>query len=113
EPGLVQMFPAESHSLRGFVALLAPSTTLVMIVTWLAIPAAGLAGACVWRNTADDRLRWAALVLALLLASPHLLTYDLLLLAVPLILVLDWLLEREQPQASGAWKLAFGLAYAG
>jgi hypothetical protein len=93
-PELVQFFPAESHSIRGFVGLLLPWPPVVTAVTMLAIPVAAWLAARVWSAHTDWRPRWAAVVLASLLGSPHLLTYDLLLLAVPLMLVGDWVLER-------------------
>ncbi len=107
QPALVQIFPAESHSIRGLVALLVPWPPLVQAVTALAVPVAAGLGAMVWRRHQDWRARWAALVLASMLASPHLLTYDLLLLAVPMVLVADWNLERGWPSDNRwTWSLA-------
>ena len=54
------------------------------------------AGWRIWRDSDDVRLRWSALTLAMLFSSPHLLTYDLLLLAVPLVLIADWRLQATQ-----------------
>jgi hypothetical protein len=112
-PELVQMYPAESHSLRGFARLLAPWPPLVDALGLLAIPAAVWLTVRVWRAHDDWRPRWAALVTATLLASPHLLTYDLLILAVPIVLVVDWLLERHGAVPRGAWRWGLALLFVG
>jgi alpha-1,2-mannosyltransferase len=112
-PELVQFFPAESHSIRGFVALLMPVPAVagvatvggVALATWLAVK--------VWRTHADWRLQWAALTTAMLVASPHLLTYDLLLLAVPLVLVVDWLRTTSSANGREQWSWALVLLYFG
>ena len=110
-PELVQMYPAESHSLRGAARLLVPWPTLVDAIGLLAIPLAVWLAARVWRMHLDWRPRWAALVTATLLASPHLLTYDLLVLAAPVLLVMDWLLERHGNVPRGAWRWGLALLF--
>jgi Glycosyltransferase family 87 len=112
-PELVQMFPTESHSVSGAVGLLLPWRSIAPLVSALALILAVWAAARVWKRTRDWRQRWAALVLASLLSSPHLLTYDLLLLAVPLLLVLDWRRESSGRWPEGAWLAAIVLMYAG
>lgn len=99
-PELVQFFPAESHSLRGFVSLLGAWPALADVFGWMGIVAAAGAVRRVWREEHDVQVQWAALVLAMLVASPHLLTYDLVLLIVPLTLLADRLRATE---ASGRW----------
>ncbi len=66
-----------------------------------------------WRAHDDFRPRWAALVVASLVASPHVLTYDLLLLAVPLVLLVDWSLETQSDLPSAALKWSLVLLYFG
>src|SRR5438093_81320 len=39
-------------------------------------------------------LRWSAMAVLTILASPHLLSYDLLLLTIPLILIAAWAVEH-------------------
>ena len=112
-PELVQMYPAESHSLRGAARLLALWPPLVDAIGLLAIPVAVWLAVRVWRVHSDWRPRWAALVTATLLASPHLLTYDLLILAAPVVLVVDWLLERHGAVPRGAWRWALALLFVG
>ena len=110
-PELVQIFPAESHSLRGAARLLVPWSPLVTAIGMLAIPAATWLTARVWLTQSDWRLQWASLVFGMLLASPHLLTYDLLILAAPVVLVVDWLLETRGQVPRGQWRWALGLVF--
>ena len=112
-PELVQFFPAESHSLRGSFRLLLPWPGLVTVAGLAAIPWATWMAARVWRAHDDWRPRWAALVIAGLLASPHLLTYDLLLLAVPIVLIVDWLVGVSGTVPRGQWRWALLLLYFG
>jgi len=112
-PGLVQFFPAESHSLQGFVRLLLPWPWLVTATAVIAIPLTTCVAVRVWRTHEDWRPRWAALITAAMLASPHLLTYDLLLLAAPLILIVDWRIETTGTVAPEQWRWALLLLYFG
>jgi hypothetical protein len=114
-PDLVQAYPTESHSLRGFVRLLVPSPLVLTIVSALAVVVSTWAVYLVWRRTTDPRPRWASLTIAMLIATPHLLTYDLLLLAVPLILLVDSALESPPPTATWwtAMVLLYGAAWPG
>jgi hypothetical protein len=78
DPSLVQIYPTELHSLRGFLQLLFPHSPFVNFIS-LASTAALLAIAIrVWKGGSDIGVRWGTLVLLTILASPHLLTYDLL-----------------------------------
>ena len=109
EPALVHGFPAELHSIpdvvrpalgpsaAGNIAVLALTVAIVSITVWL------------WRRTTDWRVRWSALVLSLVLVSPHVLTYDLLLLIVPIVLGLDIGLEGTPPRPW--WWLLLALVF--
>lgn len=112
-PELVQFFPAESHSVRGFVRLLLPWPGLVTVTGLVAIPLATWLAVRVWHRHHDWRPRWSALVTAALLASPHLLTYDLLLLAVPLVLIADWQIEASRGDTPEEWRWGLALLYFG
>jgi hypothetical protein len=101
-PALVQIYPEELHSWRGFVQGFVPSA-LVGPLTFVASIATIGVGVVVWRRSDDWRLRWSALTLAAVLTSPHLLTYDLLLLALPLLLVSDALTERQRHSSRWTW----------
>ncbi len=106
-PDVVQMFPTESHSVRGFVSLLVPAPAMVGVATVAAVPLATWLCHCAWQRHKDWRLKWSALTVAMLVASPHLLTYDLLLLAVPIVLVVDFLRTEQVdiPRDGVRWAL--------
>jgi len=92
DPGLVQLFPSENHSIRGFLQLLAPRFAPALSVL-LSLAALALA-VRIWRSDRSLPLRWSAMVVLTILASPHLLSYDLLLLTIPLILIAAWAVEH-------------------
>ena len=80
DPQAVQGFPEEVHSIQGFWRLLgAHGLTLRFLSLSCSVIGLGLAYRC-WRGDADLERRWAALIVTTVLVSPHLLTYDLLLL---------------------------------
>ena len=93
DPSVIQIYPHELHSWRGFIQGLVPPT-LVGPLTAAASLGTIVVSVLVWRRSNDWRLRWSTLTLATILVSPHLLTYDLLLLAVPLVLIADWACDR-------------------
>jgi alpha-1,2-mannosyltransferase len=112
-PDLVQFFPAESHSLRGFTRLIWPQPLLLAGVALTGLIAATWAASGVWRRHADQRLRWSVLVTAMIVSSPHALTYDLALLAIPLLLAADWCLDTWGTIPPGAWRWSLGLMAVG
>jgi hypothetical protein len=100
-PGLVQLYPSEVHSVRGFFQLLLPwppAVTLCFLAALIAILALAVRS---WQTSAAVDLKWAQVVLLTVLASPHLLAYDLLLLSIPLMLLADHIVRhphsREAP----------------
>jgi hypothetical protein len=111
-PELVQFFPAESHSVSGFSLLLIPSRPLAWAMGWLAVPVTTWMVVRAWRVHDDWRPRWAALIVGALVASPHLLTYDLLLLAGPLVLLADWL-PASRSALRGGWRWGLFALYFG
>jgi hypothetical protein len=56
-------------------------------------------------------LRWAELVILTLLASPHLVTYDLLLLTVPLMVLADWAVRHPGHPRRATIVILLVLAY--
>jgi alpha-1,2-mannosyltransferase len=83
-PDLVMLYPENSHSLRGFLRLAGvPSASATMVVVALAL-ACAVPLAHVWRSAVSPLMKMSLLVLLTLLLTPHLLTYDLLLLLVPI-----------------------------
>jgi alpha-1,2-mannosyltransferase len=89
-PQLVQLFPSEVHSLRGFFQLLLPSPALVTVCSIAGTIAALVLAVLSWRSRASVLLRFGQVILLTVLASPHLLSYDLVLLTVPLMALADW-----------------------
>jgi hypothetical protein len=112
-PALVQLQPSESHSVRGFVLLLVPIDWVAAAAGFVALVLAVGAAGAVWRCLKDSRLQWSALTLAALAGSPHLLTYDLVLLAVPLVMLTDWWLENGCRFSLGPWTGTLMTLYAG
>ena len=116
------MYSTESHSFRGVIQVISTDARILAVALVIGIAFATWAGWRIWRDSDDVRLRWSALTLAMLFSSPHLLTYDLLLLAVPLVLVGDW---RCQPDLKvrptydfrgehvTAWRVAMVFLYIG
>jgi alpha-1,2-mannosyltransferase len=89
DPNLVQGFPWEVHSLRGFWRLAGAYPPLLSWLAATTTAVAVFAAVWVWTRTRRTDERWAALVLMTALVSPHLLTYDLLLLTLPLVLTTE------------------------
>jgi hypothetical protein len=112
-PELVQLYSTESHSLRGLVQAVSTNAGVLVVALVAGTMFATWAGWRIWHESDDGRLRWSALTLAMLFSSPHLLTYDLLLLAVPLVLIGDWWLAGESIQHRTAWRIAMILLYIG
>jgi alpha-1,2-mannosyltransferase len=111
DPSLVQIYPTELHSLRGFLQLLFPHSPFVNFIS-LASTAALLAIAIrVWKGGSDIGVRWGTLVLLTILASPHLLTYDLLLLSIPVLMFADWTVTHRDDRRHAAVKVCLLLLY--
>jgi hypothetical protein len=111
DPSLVQIYQTELHSLRGFLQLLFPHSPFVNFIS-LASTAALLAIAIrVWKGGSDIGVRWGTLVLLTILASPHLLTYDLLLLSIPVLTFADWAVTHRDDRRHAAVKVCLLLLY--
>lgn len=107
EPKLYEM-----QSLRGFWFLLLPWQGLAGILYALtAIAVLGVALVC-WRSRAPLPLRYSALLLATVLAPPHCLIYDLVILAPALLLLANWALEHKEAGAGPALRVFLYAAYA-
>jgi hypothetical protein len=88
EPKLYQ-----THSLRTFWTMLLPWPRLAValyIVT--ALLTLALATRC-WRSGLPLPLRYSALLLATVLVAPHLMVYDLVILAPAFLLLSDWVIS--------------------
>ncbi|HKW67966.1 MAG TPA: glycosyltransferase family 87 protein [Terriglobales bacterium] len=96
EPRLYQL-----HSLRGFWLLLLPwKTVATLLYTLSAMVVLGLAVLCWRRRAASLALRYAALLIATVLAAPHLMAYDLVILTPAFLLLGDWALEHGEATAA-------------
>jgi alpha-1,2-mannosyltransferase len=96
--------PYQMHSLRSFWATLIPSQQLAFAL-YIASAIAVLAMALYcWRHRASLALRFAALLIATVLVSPHLTVYDLVILAPAYLLLADWTVANNRP-----WTPLFGI----
>jgi len=110
QPGLVQIHPSEFHSLRGFVQLLNPSSPVLAACSAAGIVVALIVAARSWESAAPVGVRWGQMVLLTILASPHLLTYDLILLTLPLLVLADWSIRHPgHPRQPAVGLLLVGL----
>ena len=96
DPSLVQIYPGEVHSLRGLAHLLIGSSVLLSVVTIAALVAAVWLGLRTWKSGMPLTVKWGLLVVLTVLASPHLLTYDLILLTIPLLVFADWAVAHQE-----------------
>jgi hypothetical protein len=95
-PSLVQIYPGEVHSLRGFAHLLIGSAVLLSMVSIVALVAAVWVGLRAWKSGMPRAGKWGLLVVLTVLASPHLLTYDLVLLTIPLLVFAGWAIAHQE-----------------
>src|SRR5581483_295606 len=80
--------PRPSLSLRGLTSVL----VVYAVCSALVVSAA----AHIWRTSQRDEWRYSAWLLATALISPHVLEYDLLLLAPVFVLLGSWILEAPE-----------------
>ena len=94
-----------THSLRTWWALLVPWRSV-------ALTAYGLSAAWIlwrlvvfWRSSARLDLRYAALLLATALVSPHVFVYDLVIVAPALVILAAWSLDGDERRSSSLIRL--------
>jgi Glycosyltransferase family 87 len=110
-PSLVQLYPSEIHSVRGFFQLLTPGSPVVTICSLIGLVVALVMTVRSWSTSGQLNVRWGLLVLLAVLSSPHLVSYDLVLLTVPLLVFADWAAQhRDHPNQPGI-ALLLVLAY--
>lgn len=107
EPKLYQM-----HCLRGFWLLLLPWRNLADALYLLSAMAVVAAAVLCWRSRASLSLRFAALLLASVLVAPHLIIYDLIILAPAFLLLGDWALGHWELTSVPGLRVFLYLAYA-
>lgn len=120
-PSLIEVYASEIHSLRGFLQLLIPYSRVVSVCAGAGTLALWIVAVRCWRaaDPADAGrsrhellgLRWGLLVLLTLIASPHLVSYDLLLLTIPLMLFADWAVRDHDRKASAPVAVMLPLLY--
>ena len=82
--------PYQMHSLRSFWAMLVPWSHLAFALYVISAVAVLAMTLYCWRTRASLNLRFAALLIATVLVSPHLTVYDLVILAPAYLLLADW-----------------------
>jgi alpha-1,2-mannosyltransferase len=93
--------PFMSHSLRAVTRLLPNGIGLPL---WLALSGMVLWYTVrVWKSDAPMRVRLGVVMLASLLVNPHVIVYDVTLLALPLLWFGAYMLERERSQDAPAF----------
>lgn len=91
---LLHVKPYQMHSLYSFWKLLIPWDPGALIFYGFTAGVVIWAACMVWRSGASISLRYAFLLLATVLVSPHLYVYDLVILAPAFLIVGDWTLGQ-------------------
>lgn len=98
-----------SHSLRTLWALLVPWRPLALVLYVLSAAWVLWRTVGVWQSPVSLARRFAVLLLATVLVSPHVFVYDLVILAPALMILGDWALQhRTHPASSGTLVLVVG-----
>ncbi len=84
--------PEPGHSLRGLFKVLMPFEPAAFLLYGAAAFVTLLSTARVWRSNATVEIRLSAIVLAVILISPHVNAYDLILLVPIFFLLANWLM---------------------
>jgi hypothetical protein len=109
---LLWIKPYQMHSLSSFWALLLPWRNAAT-VAYAICAAITIASACwIWKSRAPVSLRFAFLLLATVLASPHLYVYDLVILTPALLMSADWALDHPDHSLSKPVQQAIYFSYA-
>jgi alpha-1,2-mannosyltransferase len=111
DPRLIETHASELHSVRGFVYLLVPYPSLVSACAIAALAIAVVLAVRIWSSSSPLPLRIGELVVLTILGSPHLISYDLLLLTLPLIVFADWAVRHPAHRLRAAISLSLALVY--
>ena len=91
-PGIVRMLePRPGDSLKGFFEVFVPYEPAAMIAYLIAAAVVALIAARVWHSDQSIDIRLSAIVLAIILISPHVNAYDLILVAPIAFMSANWL----------------------
>lgn len=102
----------QMHSINAFLGLLLPWPRVVFALYLVSAAAVIAAALYVWRMSAPLSLRYSFLLLATVLASPHLNVYDLVVLAPALLMICDWTLAHRANPSSKQLQVMLYLVYA-
>jgi alpha-1,2-mannosyltransferase len=106
EPKLYQ-----SHSLRSFWALLIPSPRVSLVLYIVSVCAVLIIAVTCWRSPLPLGLRYSALLLATVLVSPHLIVYDLVLLAPAILFLAEWIATQRHSSFTASMTPILCLVY--
>ncbi|PYR77701.1 MAG: hypothetical protein DMF87_15535 [Acidobacteria bacterium] len=107
--GLLEPKPYNMHSIRALTQMLPPAADWVV---WSVLAVIVIAATrIVWRSNTPMRMRFGTLVLASILVDPHLTTYDVAVLVLPVAWIGGLLLERGI-DAVWFWQLVFWISVA-
>jgi hypothetical protein len=97
---LLHIKPYQMHSLMTFWRLLVPWEQAAQVL-YLISAGVVIAATCrVWRLSVPLSLKFALLLVATVLVSPHLYVYDLVILAPAILLTADWALRNADHRSS-------------
>ena len=106
-PGIADLLePQPGDSLRGLFKVLVPFEPAAFVLYGAAALVTVLVAASVWRSDAPIDIRLSAIVLAVMLVSPHVNAYDLILLAPVVFFLANWLVRSvgdSRGPALSAW----------
>jgi hypothetical protein len=87
---LLEPKPYQLHSLRGFWELLVPWSPAQSALYGISFVCVLMLAFRAWQSTRSLELRFSALLVATVLAAPHLTIYDLVILAPIFLLLVEW-----------------------
>jgi hypothetical protein len=100
--------PSLMHSWRAFWVLLIPDSRVAVGMYLAAAAITVVVAAALWRSIREPSLRMTVLLIATVLASPHLYVYDMVILGPAWIWLIDWYLCTPAVPASVARTLYAG-----
>jgi alpha-1,2-mannosyltransferase len=96
--------PRAGNTLRGLFAALVPSPQLALALYAITAVIAVFLAARIWRRETRFELRSSAIVLAMVLISPHAFEYDLVLLVPALFMLANWI--AASPATRHTWPIS-------
>jgi len=110
-PTLVQLYPTEVHSLRGVFQICTSSSRTLTFLSAASFMVTSAAALRTWTSSAPVSVRWSQLTVLTVLVSPHLLTYDLLLLSLMIVVLAAWTLQNPEHALQPFIKILLVAAY--